>query len=99
MDEDRERLAAEAEFVQCLACPAYLHSLASKGFFDDERFVAFLDYLLYFQDPGYAALLRFPNSLSVLSLLQLESFRNECKKPQFQRFVEARLSAHHWDKR
>jgi mediator of RNA polymerase II transcription subunit 31 len=87
--EARERLLAELEFVQLLACPGYLHSLASKGYFDDARFVKYLAYLQYFRDPSYAALLRFPNALHSLELLQLQSFRNECKSPGFEgRFAE-----------
>jgi len=40
-----ERFGTELEFVQCLASPFYLSSLAQQGYFDDPAFLAYLAYL------------------------------------------------------
>ncbi|ORY52837.1 SOH1-domain-containing protein [Leucosporidium creatinivorum] len=72
---DQERLAnkirfeTELEFVQCLANPYYLQSLAQQGLFADEAFLNYLNYLLYFTSPRFARFLQYPQALHHLHLL------------------------------
>lgn len=42
-----------AQFVQMLANPRYLNHLATQKLFDNEEFVAYLEYLQYFRQPEY----------------------------------------------
>ena len=65
---ERSLFVMELELVQCLANPAYLqcefsHSasflkafhlvLSQRGLFEDARFVAYLEYLMYWRRPEY----------------------------------------------
>ncbi|GAA5957147.1 hypothetical protein JCM8115_003970 [Rhodotorula mucilaginosa] len=81
-DANRIRFETELEFVQCLANPFYLQSLAQQGLFDQPTFLNYLRYLLYFRDdPRYSRFLQYPSSLEHLSLLTApdpagQSFRN-----------------------
>ncbi|KAF8950367.1 hypothetical protein BGZ52_002778 [Haplosporangium bisporale] len=52
--EQLKRFQIELEFVQCLANPWYLHNLAQQGYFGQDAFVRYLDYLQYFRKPEYA---------------------------------------------
>jgi SOH1 len=51
---NRARFELELEFVQCLANPFYLHSLAQQNILDQPAFINFLEYLLYWKDKDYA---------------------------------------------
>lgn len=51
---NRARFELELEFVQALANPFYLHSLAQQNIFEQPAFVNFLEYLLYFKEKEYA---------------------------------------------
>ena len=55
---DGHRLETELEFVQCLANPHYLNFLAQRGYFLDERFKNYLQYLRYWAQPPYSHMLR-----------------------------------------
>ncbi|BGP56397.1 Mediator of RNA polymerase II transcription subunit 31 [Rhodotorula sphaerocarpa] len=68
-DANRIRFETELEFVQCLANPFYLQSLAQQGLFEQPTFLNYLKYLLYFRDPRYARFLQYPTSLEHLALL------------------------------
>ncbi|GAA5871150.1 hypothetical protein JCM3774_006806 [Rhodotorula dairenensis] len=68
-DANRIRFETELEFVQCLANPFYLQSLAQQGLFDQPTFLNYLRYLLYFRDPRYARFLQYPSALEHLNLL------------------------------
>ncbi|GAA5987376.1 hypothetical protein JCM10908_001931 [Rhodotorula pacifica] len=68
-DANRIRFETELEFVQCLANPFYLQSLAQQGLFEQPSFLNYLRYLLYFRDPRYARFLQYPTSLDHLNLL------------------------------
>ncbi|OEH73767.1 mediator complex subunit med31 [Cyclospora cayetanensis] len=72
---NRVRLEAECEFVQALANPQYLLYLQREGFFGDPRFVSYLEYLQYWQQPPYIQLIQFPIALKVLQLLQSPATR------------------------
>ena len=56
----------DLEFVCCLANPQYLNSLATQGYFDDEAFIRYLKYLLYFKRPEYVKYILFPHCLFFL---------------------------------
>ena len=51
---NRQRFELELEFVQALANPFYLHSLAQQGIFSQPTFVNYLEYLLYWKEKEYA---------------------------------------------
>jgi mediator of RNA polymerase II transcription subunit 31 len=51
---NRARFELELEFVQSLANPFYLHSLAQQNILDQPAFVNFLRYLLYWKEKDYA---------------------------------------------
>jgi mediator of RNA polymerase II transcription subunit 31 len=50
--ENQTRFETELEFVQCLANPHYLASLATQGLLAQPNFVAYLKYLTYWSDPS-----------------------------------------------
>lgn len=52
--ENRARFELELEFVQALANPFYLHSLAQQGILAQPAFVNFLKYLMYWKEKDYA---------------------------------------------
>ena len=51
---NRVRFELELEFVQALANPYYLHSLAQQGILNQPAFVNYLQYLLYWKEKEYA---------------------------------------------
>ncbi len=51
---NRARFELELEFVQSLANPYYLHSLAQQGILNQPAFVNFLQYLQYWKEKDYA---------------------------------------------
>ena len=51
---NRVRFELELEFVQALANPYYLHSLAQQGILNQPAFVNYLHYLLYWKEKEYA---------------------------------------------
>lgn len=51
---NRARFELELEFVQALANPFYLHSLAQQNILSQPAFVNFLEYLLYWKEKDYA---------------------------------------------
>ncbi|KAJ3490921.1 hypothetical protein NLI96_g1072 [Meripilus lineatus] len=54
---NRRRFELELEFVQSLANPFYLQSLAQQGILNQPAFVNFLKYLLYWKEKDYARFL------------------------------------------
>jgi mediator of RNA polymerase II transcription subunit 31 len=51
---NRKRFELELEFVQALANPFYLHSLAQQGILYQPAFINYLKYLLYWKEKDYA---------------------------------------------
>jgi mediator of RNA polymerase II transcription subunit 31 len=51
---NRARFELELEFVQALANPFYLHSLAQQSILEQPAFINFLKYLLYWKEKDYA---------------------------------------------
>lgn len=52
--KNRKRFELELEFVQALANPFYLHSLAQQGILYQPAFTNYLKYLLYWKEKDYA---------------------------------------------
>ena len=87
-DLPSNRFELELEFIQCLASPAYLHHLATQGFFNDPAFLQFLNYLQYWKRPEYVRFITYPHSLYFLDLLcKSSTFRREMANVGFRNFV------------
>lgn len=56
---NRARFELELEFVQALANPFYLHSLAQQNFFEQPAFINYLEYLLYWKEKEYARFIQY----------------------------------------
>ena len=93
-DDEKQRFEVELEFVQCLSNPHYLNFLAQHGYFDDESFVNYLKYLLYWKEAKYAKFLKYPQSLMFLELLQYEKFRKELVYPSCAKFIDEQQLLH-----
>jgi len=93
-EQARLRFQVELEFVQCLANPNYLNFLAQRGHFKDKAFINYLNYLLYWKNPEYAAYLKYPQCLNLLELLQYEGFRTEIINTPCAKFIEDQLLLH-----
>jgi mediator of RNA polymerase II transcription subunit 31 len=52
--KNRKRFELELEFVQALANPFYLHSLAQQGILYQPTFINYLKYLQYWKEKDYA---------------------------------------------
>jgi len=76
---NRRRFEFELEFVQSLANPHYLQSLAQQNILVDSSFVLYLKYLLYWTEPEYSRFVVYPHALHHLQLLQNENFREALK--------------------
>jgi mediator of RNA polymerase II transcription subunit 31 len=90
LPDNLKRFALELEFVQSLASPAYLHYLATQGYFQDPDFLNFLKYLKYWTRPEYAKYITYPHCLYFLELLtdpKRETFRKELANMPFRDFV------------
>ena len=95
--DDATRFQLELEFVQLLASAEYLHHIAQSGYLDDDKFLAFLDYLKYWKRPEYARFLRFPHCLGFLDLLtdrENEAFRANLKMSWFRDLVQHQQHLH-----
>ncbi|GAA5949182.1 hypothetical protein JCM10213_008235 [Rhodosporidiobolus nylandii] len=98
---NRARFETELEFVQCLANPFYLQSLAQQGLLESEPFLNYLTYLLYFRQPRYSRFLQYPQCLHHLSLLTApgaagESFRKALKEDGLMPQTLAGKQVAHW---
>ncbi|KAJ7502849.1 SOH1-domain-containing protein [Mycena galericulata] len=80
---NRARFELELEFVQALANPYYLHSLAQQNILDQPAFINFLEYLLYFKEKDYARFIHYPHALHHLELLQHAQFRTDMRQDEF----------------
>ncbi|KAF8504704.1 SOH1-domain-containing protein [Russula emetica] len=78
--KNRKRFELELEFVQALANPFYLHSLAQQGILYQPAFINYLKYLLYWKEKDYARFILYPHALHHLELLQHAEFRSEIMK-------------------
>ncbi|KAG9316195.1 SOH1-domain-containing protein [Chiua virens] len=91
---NRERFELELEFVQSLANPYYLHSLAQQNVLDQPAFVNYLEYLQYWREKDYARFIHYPHALHHLELLQHARFRSEIKKDEWREYLNQKQFDH-----
>ncbi|KAJ6602200.1 SOH1-domain-containing protein [Mycena sp. CBHHK59/15] len=91
---NRARFELELEFVQSLANPYYLHSLAQQNILDQPAFINFLEYLLYFKEKDYARFIHYPHALHHLELLQQAQFRSDMRKDEFRDWIHHKAFEH-----
>ncbi|KAH7888312.1 SOH1-domain-containing protein [Phlebopus sp. FC_14] len=91
---NRERFELELEFVQSLANPYYLHSLAQQNILDQPAFINYLDYLQYWRQKDYARFIHYPHALHHLELLQHPRFRSEIKKDEWREYLNQKQFDH-----
>ncbi|EDO07806.1 SOH1 family protein [Babesia bovis T2Bo] len=91
---DQMRFEAELEFVQCLGNPHYLHFLATRGYFEDRRFRAYISYLQYFRLPQYIQYVKYPYCIRILELLLDDSFVQSLSNQMAIDAIEHQLMAH-----
>ncbi|KAF9231399.1 SOH1-domain-containing protein [Melanogaster broomeanus] len=91
---NRERFELELEFVQSLANPYYLHSLAQQNILDQPAFVNYLEYLQYWRQKDYARFIHYPHALHHLELLQHARFRSEIKKDDWREYLNQKQFDH-----
>ncbi|KAJ3867950.1 SOH1-domain-containing protein [Lentinula novae-zelandiae] len=93
---NRARFELELEFVQALANPFYLHSLAQQNILEQPTFINFLKYLLYFKEKDCARFIHYPHALHHLELLQHAQFRTAMKKDEMFREYLNQQQFEHW---
>ncbi|KAK1225289.1 suppressor of hpr1 [Marasmius sp. AFHP31] len=93
---NRARFELELEFVQALANPFYLHSLAQQNFLEQPAFINYLKYLLYWKEKDYARFIHYPHALHHLELLQHPEFRAIMKKDESFREYLHQKQFDHW---
>lgn len=107
---NKAQFELELEFVQSLANPYYLHSLAQQGVLNQPAFVNFLKYLLYWKEKDYARFIlyvraifslyfyltscRYPHALHHLELLQHAKFRSEIAKDEWREYLNQKQFDH-----
>ncbi|KAG2037039.1 SOH1-domain-containing protein [Suillus americanus] len=91
---NRDKFELELEFVQSLANPYYLHSLAQQSILDQPAFINYLEYLMYWKEKDYARFIHYPHALHHLDLLQHAQFRSEMKKDEWREFLNQKQYDH-----
>eukprot|EP01122_Echinamoeba_exundans_P002511 TRINITY_DN12452_c0_g1_i1.p1 TRINITY_DN12452_c0_g1~~TRINITY_DN12452_c0_g1_i1.p1 ORF type:complete len:150 (+),score=39.33 TRINITY_DN12452_c0_g1_i1:89-538(+) len=97
LTEDQKRFLLDLEFVQALANPGYLRHLATdeRKYFEDEDFLAYLNYLKYWKRPEYAKFITYPNCLYFLDRLLDGNFREHLFNPVVIQFIEEQQQRHY----
>ena len=80
--EEILRFMQDLEFVQCLSNPFYLKYLADMGYFEDDTFINYLKYLLYFKKVEYLKYITYERCIIFLDLLQCKECRQKLKESQ-----------------
>ncbi|KAH9940464.1 SOH1-domain-containing protein [Epithele typhae] len=91
---NRRRFELELEFVQSLANPFYLNSLAQQGLLSQPAFINFLTYLLYWKEKDYARFILYPHALHHLELLQHPEFRSAIGKDNWREILHQKQFDH-----
>lgn len=73
----------ELEFVQLLCNPEYLRWLYNEGYFAEDEFIHYLQYLLYFKEQKYAKFLVYPQCIPILELLIQDGISKELSEDSF----------------
>ncbi|KZT37291.1 SOH1-domain-containing protein [Sistotremastrum suecicum HHB10207 ss-3] len=92
--ENRARFEIELEFVQALANPFYLQTLAQQNMLTQPAFINYLQYLQYWKEKDYARFIQYPHALHHLDLLQYETFRTEIAKDDWREFLNQKQFDH-----
>lgn len=92
--KNRNRFELELEFVQALANPFYLHSLAQQGILYQPAFINYLKYLQYWKEKDYARFILYPHALHHLELLQHAEFRSEIMKDEWRESLNQKQFDH-----
>jgi len=79
----KRRFEEEMEFLQLLCTSEYIKWLAAEGYFENEDFRAFLEYLKYFNGENYRVCLLYPQALNVLDTLTSPDIREKLKTDHF----------------
>ncbi|KAI6121331.1 SOH1-domain-containing protein [Pisolithus sp. B1] len=85
-EEDRERFELELEFVQSLANPYYLQSLAQQNILDQPA--------VHQLQKDYARFIHYPHALHHLELLRHARFRTEIKKDEWREYINQKQFDH-----
>lgn len=91
---NRARFELELEFIQALANPFYLHSLAQQNILEQPAFVNFLRYLLYFKEKEYARFIQYAHMLPLHVTIQTLIWT--CLQKLSSRVASLRTSATPW---
>lgn len=91
---NRRRFELELEFVQALANPFYLQSLATQGILDKPAFRSYLTYLLYWREPQYARFVHYPHALHNLELLQNPKFCEDIRSDAWRAYLYHQQTEH-----
>ncbi|KAG2113811.1 SOH1 family protein [Suillus discolor] len=91
---NRDKFELELEFMQSLANPYYLHSLAQQNILDQPAFINYLEYLTYWKEKDYARFIHYPHALHHLDLLQHAQFRSEMKKDEWREYLNQKQYDH-----
>lgn len=80
---NRARFELELEFVQSLANPFYLQSLAQQNILEQPAFINFLEYLLYWREKDYARFIQYVSMVvrAKLGRLNKEHQLSTCSSP------------------
>lgn len=92
---NRKRFELELEFVQALANPYYLQSLAGQGILTKPAFRNYLSYLTYWREPEYARFIHYPQALHHLELLQNPQFCEDIRNEGWMQLL-AEQQREHW---
>ncbi|KAE8250751.1 hypothetical protein A4X13_0g4426 [Tilletia indica] len=89
------RFSTELEFVSALSSPAYLVSLAQRGFLQQPRFVRYLHYLAqHWRTRDYARFVRYPAGLTMLEYLLEEEFRGAVGSEGWEEMARGKMIGH-----
>ena len=86
--EEIIRFMQDLEFVQCLSNPYYLKYLSNMGYFDDDNFINYLQYLLYFRKAEYMKYITYERCILFLELLQFKEFRQKFKENDYEKYLD-----------
>ncbi|KAG2356362.1 SOH1-domain-containing protein [Suillus spraguei] len=92
---NRDKFELELEFVQSLANPYYLHSLAQQNILDQPAFINYLQYLTYWKEKDYARFIQFlPTRTAPSRLAPARQFRSEMKKDEWRDILNQKQYDH-----
>ena len=88
------RPARTQPFLTTHWCALCITDLAQHRYFDDAKFVEYIDYLQYWKQLPYCLYITFPHCLCFLDLLQSKNFRKALKRVDFKDHI---AQQQHWN--